>query len=85
MGADDLVLADNWVTVPTNSVITVHKQTVMIHPVIDEIYNQSPSHTRSPKLVRDKGQMSPVTAALDSGMAGDALSEIVAPGASLVR
>ncbi len=29
----------------------------MIHPIIDEFYNQSPLYTRSSKLVRDKGQM----------------------------
>ncbi len=29
----------------------------MIHPIIDEFYNQSPSYIRSSKLVRDKGQM----------------------------
>lgn len=52
---------DNWVTVPTNSTLSIHKQTVMIHPIIDENYNQQPSFTRSSKLVQEKGQMSPNT------------------------
>lgn len=33
--------ADNWVTVPTNSTLTIHKQTVMIHPIVDEYYVSS--------------------------------------------
>ena len=60
---------DNWVTVPTNSTLTIHNQTVLIHPILDEHYVAAPAGgARSPKLVRDKGQMSPVdgVAALDS-------------------
>lgn len=49
---------DNWVTVPTNSTLTIHKQTVMIHPILDQYHNQSPFHTRSLKLATEKGQMS---------------------------
>ncbi|KAF1815228.1 N-terminal nucleophile aminohydrolase [Eremomyces bilateralis CBS 781.70] len=47
---------DNWVTVPTNSTLTIHKQTVMIHPIIDEFYNQNPSHARSHQFAQTKGQ-----------------------------
>lgn len=43
---------------PTNSTLTIHKQTVLIHPIIDEFYNHAPTHARSSKLARDKGQMS---------------------------
>ena len=42
-------------TVPTNSTLTIHKQTVMVHPIIDEYYNNNPYHSRSSKLVRDRG------------------------------
>ena len=49
---------DNWVTVPTNSVLTVHKQTVMIHPIIDEYYNHSPSYFRSSGFAVSKGLVS---------------------------
>jgi len=45
------------VTVPTNSTLTIYKQNVMIHPIIDEYYSQLPSHNRSARLARDKGQM----------------------------
>ena len=54
----DKILADNWVTVPTNSTITIHKQTVMIHPIIDEYYNHSPSYTRSNGFAVSKGLVS---------------------------
>lgn len=46
---------DNWVTVPTNSTITIHKQTVMIHPIIDEYYNYSPAYERSSGFAVSKG------------------------------
>ncbi|KAF2429717.1 N-terminal nucleophile aminohydrolase [Tothia fuscella] len=63
-GADIVLVAsepltferDNWVTVPTNSTLTIHKQTVMIHPIIDEFYNTNPSHSRSSQFAQTKGQ-----------------------------
>lgn len=30
----------------------------MIHPIVDEHYSHLPSHNRSARLARDKGQMS---------------------------
>jgi len=65
-GADIVLVAsepltferDNWVTVPTNSTLTIHKQTVMIHPIIDEYYNHSPSYSRNSKFAKDKGLVS---------------------------
>ncbi|PVH99423.1 N-terminal nucleophile aminohydrolase [Periconia macrospinosa] len=47
---------DNWVTVPTNSTVTIHKQTVMIHPIIDEFYSANPAHARSAGFAQAKGQ-----------------------------
>ncbi|KAF2260152.1 N-terminal nucleophile aminohydrolase [Lojkania enalia] len=47
---------DNWVTVPTNSTITIYKQTVMIHPIIDEFYSNDPAHARSAGFAQAKGQ-----------------------------
>ncbi|KAF2453132.1 nucleophile aminohydrolase [Lineolata rhizophorae] len=63
-GADIVLVAsepltferDNWVTVPTNSVLTIHKQTVMIHPIVDEFYCHDPAHSRSSKFAQTKGQ-----------------------------
>ncbi|MCJ1386545.1 hypothetical protein MMC17_009671 [Xylographa soralifera] len=65
-GADIVLVAsepltferDNWVTVPTNSILTIHKQTVMIHPIIDEYYNHSPSYTRKSEFAKSKGLVS---------------------------
>ncbi|KAF2736050.1 N-terminal nucleophile aminohydrolase [Polyplosphaeria fusca] len=47
---------DNWVTVPTNSTLTIYKQTVMIHPIIDEFYSNDPAHARSAGFAQAKGQ-----------------------------
>jgi glutamine amidotransferase len=63
-GADIVLVAsepltferDNWVTVPTNSVLTIHNQNVLIHPILDEYYNHTPSFVRSSRFAADKGQ-----------------------------
>jgi glutamine amidotransferase len=47
---------DNWVTVPTNSTLTIHRQTVMIHPIVDEFWSPNPSHERSTQFAQTKGQ-----------------------------
>ncbi|KAF1921422.1 nucleophile aminohydrolase [Ampelomyces quisqualis] len=47
---------DNWVTVPTNSTLTISKQTVMIHPIMDEFYSPNPAHERSAGFAQAKGQ-----------------------------
>ncbi|KAL2357399.1 nucleophile aminohydrolase [Cryomyces antarcticus] len=65
-GADIVLVAsepltferDNWVTVPTNSTLTIHKQTVMIHPILDDFYNPSPSYLRSSQFAETQGQIS---------------------------
>lgn len=51
-----ILFTDNWVTVPTNSTVTIHNQTVLIHPIIDEFYQPSPSFKRSSKLAEKQGQ-----------------------------
>ncbi|EGX43454.1 hypothetical protein AOL_s00215g190 [Orbilia oligospora ATCC 24927] len=45
----------DWVTVPTNSILSVNKQTVLIHPIIDEFYQSDPSYSRSTQLAESKG------------------------------
>lgn len=63
-GADIVLVAsepltferDNWVTVPTNSVLTIHNQTVLLHPILDEFYNVAPALPRSSRYAADKGQ-----------------------------
>ena len=64
--------SDNWVTVPTNSTITIHKQTVMIHPIIDEYYNHSPSYSRSSDFAVSKGLVSNAPGATQSLLPGNA-------------
>lgn len=46
---------ENWVNVPTNSVLTIHKQTVMVHPIVDKYYSRNPNHFRSSAFVQTKG------------------------------
>lgn len=64
-GADIVLVAsepltferNNWVTVPTNSVVTIHNQTVLIHPILDEYYNHTPSYERNKKFAQEQGQL----------------------------
>ncbi|KAI9753174.1 MAG: hypothetical protein M4579_005289 [Chaenotheca gracillima] len=57
-GADVVLVANNWVTVPTNSVLTIHKQTVDVRPLIDEYYNAVPSYSRHSDFAVSKGLVS---------------------------
>lgn len=62
-GADVVLVAsepltferENWVNVPTNSILTIHNQTVMVHPIMDQYYDRNPHHRRSTAFVRNKG------------------------------
>jgi glutamine amidotransferase len=47
----------DWVTVPTNSILTINKQTVLIHPIIDKYYQQNPAYSRSAAFVESKGMV----------------------------
>ncbi|KAJ5226210.1 glutamine amidotransferase type 2 [Penicillium chermesinum] len=48
---------NNWVSVPTNSVVTIHKQTVLLHPIVDEFYSEN-LHDRSSYYAVSKGLVS---------------------------
>ena len=52
------VYLENWVNVPTNSILTIHRQTVMVHPIMDKYYAKSPYHIRSSAFVQTKGLLS---------------------------
>ncbi|KAF2466079.1 N-terminal nucleophile aminohydrolase [Lindgomyces ingoldianus] len=92
---------DNWVTVPTNSTLTIYKQTVMIHPIVDEFYSNNPAHIRSAGFAQAKGQTitgpdkrvisQPVDGAMsgtetpDSGVLGGGEREVVSGAISRLR
>ncbi|OJJ49822.1 hypothetical protein ASPZODRAFT_128353 [Penicilliopsis zonata CBS 506.65] len=48
----------NWVSVPTNSIVTIHKQTVLLHPILDEFYDENTNHDRSSCFAVSKGLVS---------------------------
>lgn len=52
------IYKDNWVSVPTNSVVTIHKQTVLLHPILDEFYGEDLKHDRSSCYAVSKGLVS---------------------------
>ncbi|KAI1814541.1 N-terminal nucleophile aminohydrolase [Poronia punctata] len=62
-GADIVLVAsepltferENWVDVPTNSVLTIHGQTVMVNPIIDAFSDRDPCHKRSSAFAQTKG------------------------------
>lgn len=51
-------MGENWVNVPTNSILTIHRQTVMVHPILDKNYERDPCHVRSSAFVQIKGLVS---------------------------
>lgn len=48
----------NWLSVPTNTIVTICKQTVFIRPIKDEFYVADPSTERSTGFARSKGLVS---------------------------
>ncbi|KAI0095661.1 N-terminal nucleophile aminohydrolase [Hypoxylon sp. NC0597] len=62
-GADIVLVAsepltferENWVNVPTNSILTIHGQTVMVNPIIDGYSDRDPYHKRSSAFAQTKG------------------------------
>lgn len=51
---------NDWVTIPTNTILTIKGQTVLFHPVIDEYYQKDPSFSRSSGFAESKGLVSPM-------------------------
>ena len=49
-------ILDNWVTVPPNSTLTIHRQTILVHPIIDQYHSSNPSQNRSIQFAQTKGQ-----------------------------
>ena len=45
----------NWLTVPTNTIVTICNQTVFVRPVKDEFYEPDPSANRDTGFARSKG------------------------------
>ncbi len=46
---------EKWVNVPTNSILTIHGQTVMVHPIVDGFSERDPYHRRSSEFAQTKG------------------------------
>lgn len=53
----------DWTAVPTNSILTIKKQTILLHPIIDEYYQEDPLFLRSSTLVENRGFMGTVPVA----------------------
>lgn len=50
----------DWITVPTNTVLTIKNQTVLLHPILDEYYQTDLLFSRSSDFAESKGLMGPV-------------------------
>jgi glutamine amidotransferase len=48
----------NWLSVPTNTIVTISKQTVYVRPIKDEYFDPDPSTERSTGFARSKGLVS---------------------------
>ena len=50
----------NWLSVPTNTIVTICNQTVYVRPIKDEYYDPDPSTERSTGFARSKGLVAKV-------------------------
>ncbi|KAH6626151.1 nucleophile aminohydrolase [Chaetomium sp. MPI-SDFR-AT-0129] len=90
-GADVVLVAsepltferENWVNVPTNSILTIHNQTVMVHPIKDQYYDRNPQHRRSTAFVRTKGLTANEKGASRAGTPFNLSNGIASPPTSL--
>lgn len=48
----------DWITIPTNTILTIKGQTVLLHPILDEYHQLDPSYTRSSGFAESKGLVS---------------------------
>jgi glutamine amidotransferase len=48
--------------------LTIHRQTVMMHPIIDKYYERDPYHVRSSAFVQAKGLVTNEKAALSGSL-----------------
>jgi glutamine amidotransferase len=51
---------NDWIAIPTNTVITIKRQTVLLHPILDEYYDKEPGQPRSSHFAESKGLVSPM-------------------------
>ncbi|KIX08798.1 uncharacterized protein Z518_03455 [Rhinocladiella mackenziei CBS 650.93] len=75
----------NWLSVPTNTMVTICQQTVYVRPIKDEFYDPDPSTERSTGFARSKGLVSKApggSAETPSTIAGTPLppTEVESPG-----
>lgn len=47
--------AENWINVPTNSILTIHDQTAFVQDIKDQFYSSDPWQRRSAGFVHSKG------------------------------
>lgn len=50
----------DWTAVPTNSILTIKNQTILLHPIIDEYFQEDPLYLRNSALAESKGLMGSV-------------------------
>lgn len=50
----------DWIAVPTNTVLTIKKQTVLLHPIRDEYFQADPLFARSSTYAESRGLMGSV-------------------------
>lgn len=48
----------DWVTVPTNSILTITNATVLLHPILDKYFVEKASYVRNDKFASSKGLLS---------------------------
>lgn len=51
---------NDWIAIPTNTILSIKNQTVLLHPIIDEYYQTEPDHPRSSGFAESKGLVSPM-------------------------
>lgn len=66
-------VAENWMNIPTNSIVTVHNQDVFVEDIMDQYVRKDPWHRRSAGFVHSKGLAANEKTATPSALPGPAV------------
>ena len=70
----------NWLAVPTNTIVTISRQTVFVEPIIDEYFDEDPSRERSSGFAKSKGLVAKAPGSVSIAPTPAAVTPPASPG-----
>lgn len=71
---------NDWITIPTNTVLSISGQTILLHPIEDEYRQVDPSFSRSSDFAESKGLVSAMLVDQDAGIGSNVVPPLEREG-----